>query len=173
LLYNLLKIITFYVEQSCYCALEGEKESYVIGYSPRLSMAKEPIEINSYDEFKRKSSGDLITKLTLDGYATKDDCKLLEPFFKLNSFSLYSEAIIIGENKGKAAELICKTMGVDREDSIAIGDSANDLDMLRFAGLGIAMGNASDDVKAAAGAITADCGKGGVAQALRKFVLSC
>jgi hypothetical protein len=41
--------------------------------------------------------------------------------------------------------------------------------MIRLAGLGIAMGNATADVKAIAGAITGNCGKGGVAKALKKF----
>jgi hydroxymethylpyrimidine pyrophosphatase-like HAD family hydrolase len=68
-------------------------------------------------------------------------------------------------------ELILNESGIKREDSIAIGDSANDLDMIRFAGLGIAMGNACAELKAEAAAVTGDCGKGGVAEALRKFLL--
>ena len=43
--------------------------------------------------------------------------------------------------------------------------------MIRFAGLGIAMGNATTEVKSAAREVTGDCGKGGVAGALKKFVL--
>ena len=167
----LAKIVAWFTKQSRYCVLEGERDCYIINHSSRIRTAKAPISVSSPDDFKIKSSGDLVTKLTLDGFASEDECRLLEPFFKVNKFVDYSEAIIKGENKGKAMELILNTLGIKREDSIAIGDSANDLDMLRFAGLGIAMGNAPPEIKAAAGAITADCGKGGVAEALGKFVL--
>ena len=165
------KIISWYVRKSGYCVLEGERECYIINHSTRIGTAKAPIYVNSPDDFKRKSSGDLITKLTLEGFASEDERRLLEPFFKINLFTNYSEVIIKGETKGKAMELVLNTLGIEREDSIAIGDSANDLDMIRFAGLGIAMGNASAELKAAASASTGDCGKGGVAEALRKFVL--
>ena len=166
-------IFTWYGKQKDFCILEGERDCYIINPSPPfpLRMPKDPVPVNSLDDFKRKSSGDRITKVTLDGFASEDECRLLEPFFRVNSFSEYSEAIIKGENKGKAMVFILNTLGIGREDSIAIGDSANDLDMFHAAGLSVAMGNASDGVKAAAGAVTADCGKGGVAEALRKFVL--
>ena len=168
---TLAKIFAWYIKQSRCCILEGERDCYVINSFPPLSMAKSPISVNSFDDFKRKSSGDLITKITLNGFAPEDECQLLEPYFTMNCFSAYSEAIIKGNDKGKAMELILYRLGIEQEDSIAIGDSANDLDMIRYAGLGIAMGNASAELKAAAGAITGDCGKGGVAGALRKFVL--
>ena len=168
----LAKIFEWYGKNSCYCCLEGERDSYIINHSSLIDTAKTAISVNSLEDFKRKSNGDLITKLTLDRYASEEEFLILEPFFKLNCFADYSEGIISGENKGKAMALILNTLGIEREDSIAIGDSTNDLDMIRFAGVGIAVGNASDELKAAAGAITTDCGKGGVAEALGKFVLS-
>jgi hydroxymethylpyrimidine pyrophosphatase-like HAD family hydrolase len=107
----------------------------------------------------------------MDGLITEEDRVFLGSFLKLNSFADYSEGIIKGENKAKAMEIILEKTGVGREDSIAIGDSVNDLDMIRYAGLGVAMGNACAELKAAAGAVTGNCGQGGVAQALRKYVL--
>jgi hydroxymethylpyrimidine pyrophosphatase-like HAD family hydrolase len=67
--------------------------------------------------------------------------------------------------------IILEAAGIPRENSIAIGDSANDIDIVRAAGIGIAMGNASDDLKAVAREITGDCGKGGVGGAIKRFVL--
>jgi hydroxymethylpyrimidine pyrophosphatase-like HAD family hydrolase len=67
--------------------------------------------------------------------------------------------------------IVLEALDIPRENSIAIGDSKNDIDIIRAAGLGIAMGNASQELKALAGAITGDCGKGGVGQAITKFVL--
>jgi len=166
------KIIARYVKQSSYCALEGERDCYIINQSSFIRTAKASISVNSPEDFKRKSSGDLVTKLTLEGFISDDEYRFLEPFFTVNRFADYTEAILKNENKGNAAELILNTVGIKREDSFAIGDSANDIDMFRFAGLGIAMGNASDEIKATAGAITGNCGEGGVAAALRKFVLA-
>ena len=52
---------------------------------------------------------------------------------------------------------------------IAIGDGYNDLSMIKFAGLGIAMGNAQEPVKKAADYITLSNEEGGVAEALEHF----
>ena len=166
------RIFAWYDKQPSFCILEAEQNCYIINGSHQLHMAREPISVNSFDEFKRKSSGDLVTKITLDGFASSYERSLLESFFKVNCFAEYSEAVIKGENKGKAMELILGNTGIEKEDSIAIGDSANDLDMFHCAGLAIAMGNAPDEIKAAAGAVSAECGNGGVAAALKKFVLS-
>ena len=168
----LVKIFTWYGNQSRCCILEGEQGFYIINHSSRLYTTKAPVPVSSLDEFKRKSSGDLITKLTLDDHVSEEEQLLLEPFVEVTRFTDYSEGIIKGENKAKAMKIIFDNLKIRQEDSIAIGDSANDMDMIRFAGLGIAMGNACAELRSAAGAITEDCGKGGVARALRKFILS-
>ena len=55
--------------------------------------------------------------------------------------------------------------------AIAVGDEGNDVAMIRAAGLGVAMGNATDDVIAAADAVTADCDHDGVAQVIYDYLL--
>ncbi len=54
---------------------------------------------------------------------------------------------------------------------VAIGDNFNDLEMLRFAGLGVAMGNAPEPVKQAAKMVTASNDEDGVAQVLEQHIL--
>ena len=166
---RLEKIFAWYAVSSKCCILEGERDCYYINPSTWFFTARTPFYVNSYDKFKEISKGDFITKLTLDGFASDEEKRILEAELKPNLFSDYSEWIIKGENKAKAMELILKNLGLSREDSIAIGDSANDLDMIRFAGTGIAMGNACAGLKAEATFITGDCGKGGVAEALQKY----
>ena len=61
--------------------------------------------------------------------------------------------------------------GLQPEEIIAFGDGENDLDMLRFAGIGVAMGNAEVAVKEAADFVTADIDDDGIAKALRHFGL--
>ena len=61
-------------------------------------------------------------------------------------------------------------MGVTMEETIAFGDGTNDLTMLRAAGLGVAMGNAAPEVKAAAGMVTDDNEHSGVAKVIREIL---
>lgn len=65
-------------------------------------------------------------------------------------------------DKGKGIECICRHFGVSPEDTIAFGDSMNDAAMLRRAGLGIAMGNACEELKALADAVCEDVARDGV-----------
>ena len=54
---------------------------------------------------------------------------------------------------------------------MAFGDGGNDVSMLRYAGIGVAMGNANDDVKAHADYVTTSIDEDGVANALKHFGL--
>ena len=73
-------------------------------------------------------------------------------------------------NKGAALERLCGILGVEREESIAFGDDTNDMSMLRAAGVGVAMGNAKDIVKAAADMVTLTNDEAGLAKALEKLI---
>jgi hypothetical protein len=74
-------------------------------------------------------------------------------------------------SKWQALKAIAAQAGIAPADIIAIGDDWNDLEMIRHAGLGIAMGNALDAVKAAADYVTASNADDGLAQAIEDFVL--
>lgn len=73
--------------------------------------------------------------------------------------------------KGTAVHYLSDYLGVPVEDTIAIGDSENDLEMLKAAGVGIAMGNASDYVKKTADDITESVVQDGVYHAFLKYGL--
>ena len=55
-----------------------------------------------------------------------------------------------GVSKGKALENLARRLGVDRKETMAIGDNWNDVDMIEWAGQGVIMGNAADDLRAMA-----------------------
>ena len=76
-----------------------------------------------------------------------------------------------GVSKGKAVAILASFYELKREEIITIGDSENDLSMIEYAGLGIAMGNATDMVKGKADYITDSNDNEGVANAINKFVL--
>jgi len=74
-------------------------------------------------------------------------------------------------DKASALQMVLGELGVDAGECIAMGDSESDLAMLKLAGLGIAMGNSPDEVKREALHIAPTNDDGGVAWALRRFVL--
>ncbi len=78
--------------------------------------------------------------------------------------------LIVGDGgKNRGMEHMLQHFGLQREQSIAFGDGGNDIDMLEYAGIGVAMGNATPQTKAAADYVTADVDDDGIAKALRHF----
>lgn len=73
--------------------------------------------------------------------------------------------------KGDALEFLARRFGIKREEIIAVGDSYNDLEMLEYAGLGVAVANAREEVKKKAGYVTEASYSDGVVEVLEKFVL--
>ncbi len=79
-----------------------------------------------------------------------------------------------GNEKSKksiALQTLAENLGIKREEILAIGDGMNDLDMLEYAGTGVAMANGAKAVKEAADHITDTNDNHGVAKAIRKFVI--
>ena len=74
-------------------------------------------------------------------------------------------------HKGMALDRICDLLGIPAEETMALGDSGNDIAMLRRAGLGVAMGNAPDFVKEAADVITDRYDEDGAAKAIERWAL--
>lgn len=88
-----------------------------------------------------------------------------------HSFDTNIEINAPGVDKGEGLIALAKVLGYGPENIMAIGDSNNDLAMIRKAGLGVAMGNATPPVLAAADAVTLTNNEDGVAAAIEKFVL--
>lgn len=81
------------------------------------------------------------------------------------------ELVPKGHSKATGMEMMCETLGISRADTFAVGDSINDLAMLEYAGVGIAMGNGTRDAKAAADYVTTGLHEDGIYNALLHFGL--
>lgn len=86
-----------------------------------------------------------------------------EPFF--------IEVMAQGVSKANAIAALIKRIGVEREDVIACGDGLNDLSIIRYAGVGVAMGNAQPEVKEAADTITLTNDEDGLIPVIRRYIL--
>ncbi|EGL18513.1 MULTISPECIES: Cof-type HAD-IIB family hydrolase [Paenibacillus] len=76
-----------------------------------------------------------------------------------------------GISKASGIEEVCKLLGIEMSQVIAMGDSENDIAMIRAAGLGVAMGNAQDGVKRIADLVTVTNDEDGVAKIIQEYVL--
>lgn len=84
-----------------------------------------------------------------------------------NCFEIMKE----GVNKRSGVEELAALHGIDMKNVMTLGDYDNDMPMIRAAWLGVAMGNATDEVKACADYVTDTNDNDGVAKAIEKFVL--
>lgn len=75
-------------------------------------------------------------------------------------------------SKGTAIAEVARRFGIEREQVLAIGDSFNDLDMIRWAGVGVAMGNAAPEIQALADHVVMSNMEEGVVEAFERFVLA-
>ncbi len=121
-------------------------------------------------------------KEILKGIAVNDDIdkiqgaksalRDMEDFEVVSSRFDNFEVMNKGVSKGSAVKFLADYYGIAKEQVICIGDSENDLSMIKFAGLGVAMGNGNNEVKAAASYITDDNNCDGVSKVIEKFVLN-
>lgn len=81
------------------------------------------------------------------------------------------EIVPKGYSKATGIEYVCNLLGIERENTYAFGDSANDLEMLDFVAHGIAMGNATVEAKRAAEYVTTDIMEDGIWNGLKHYGL--
>ena len=87
-----------------------------------------------------------------------------------NARSWVFEVFAPGADKWTAGHRLADRDGIPARDIVAVGDDVNDLEMIREAGLGIAMGNAGDRLRRIADEVTASCDEDGLAAAISRFL---
>ena len=81
----------------------------------------------------------------------------------------FTDVVAAGNSKAVGMEAICRHYGIRQDETIAFGDGGNDIEMLQWAGIGIAMGNAEQNVKDHADIVTTDVDHDGIEQAVNKL----
>lgn len=93
-----------------------------------------------------------------------------EKYSFIMSESFFLECNMKGISKGSSLARICDQMQIKPEEVIAFGDAPNDLSTIKFAGLGVAMGNACEELKKAADEITLTNNEDGIAVILEQYI---
>lgn len=116
--------------------------------------------------FQMKEDGEYLNREEVNQYLKKlPDIHVVDGGFANLEFNK------AGVSKASGIRFMSKYLGIPKEDIMAIGDSENDIEMLKEAGLGIAMGNALDEVLVVADDVTAPNDEDGVAKAIEKYLL--
>ncbi|MDC3415848.1 Cof-type HAD-IIB family hydrolase [Aquibacillus salsiterrae] len=102
---------------------------------------------------------------------TKLKAALASDFSIMRSKPFFLEFTEKGVTKGTSLNKLIETLGIKQEEVIAMGDSYNDQEMIEFAGLGVAMGNAPADIKSIADLVTDTNTNDGVAKVVEDYVL--
>lgn len=88
------------------------------------------------------------------------------------SADYFLECVPLGIDKAQSLNRLITTLGITKEEVIACGDGYNDLSMIRFAGLGVAMANAAKDIQSEADYVTLSNEEDGVAHVVEQFILA-
>lgn len=110
-------------------------------------------------------------KEILDKITAEIPKELFEKYNIIRSVPCMLEFMKNGCNKAIGVERLAKHLKIKKEEIIAIGDAVNDKEMIEYAGLGVAMGNASEEIKMAADFITKSNEEDGVAYVIDKFII--
>lgn len=130
----------------------------------------------NHDNLSEFAKNNAIEKINLFYFDGEFYNEIKEKLFSIDGIDKTSpvsgdiEMTFSGVNKGNALENMCKELCFTSDEVMAFGDADNDIEMLQYAGYGIAMGNASVECKEAAKYETLSNGEDGIAAAIEKFV---
>lgn len=100
----------------------------------------------------------------------KEELETIEGLKITSSWENNIEIMSEGVDKGQAIKMLCEHLNIGRSEIMAFGDNYNDIEMLEYAGLGVAMGNSNDDIKEIADYVTDTNEESGFANAIFKFM---
>ncbi len=152
-----------------YKAIEGILDMKPNGYEPYHFMLQPAFVRKEEDYIENPTPIHKLLVYSLNVETNVKLSKLLPKEYYLINYGTFAELINNGINKATGIRQVLDHFGGKIEDSIAIGDSMNDLEMLKEAGIGIAMGNANDIVKAHADVVAPHILEDGIYRVLEEL----
>ena len=81
----------------------------------------------------------------------------------------FTDIVEASNSKAVGIEVLCQHYGIERSETMAFGDGCNDIEMLQYCAIGVAMGNACRELLEIADHVTEDCDHDGVAEGIKTF----
>ena len=170
--------VAFYLELGKSVFFEGESACFWVNPQSKDSANKmlgagrfKCYEVTDPAQFDREFANERISKFTFwQAGMTSEERALWSKKLRVIEHPTYAESVIYGCDKAVGMQVALDVLGIPRENSIAMGDSANDREMLEYAAHSVAMGNATEDTKAICSFISTDASEGGVAYAIRALL---
>ena len=162
-------MLTLYEAQEGAIVLDGDFARH-----PAIQLERERMLAKGFRVYTPEEHPRFMKFLTWDapGCRRQEFLKDMEPYFSpIDRGNTAVEYVTKGCSKAGGMELLLKALGVSREDTLAIGDSTNDLSMFRAAGHTVCMGGGAEELKALSDYVTAPVMEDGIAKALKHFGL--
>ena len=152
-----------------YMRAAGYSEGLIQGAYGNVKTTDEPTGVRGVQKFSYFLSDKTTDEMTRDlgGLFYVVDYSV----GSLKTEKYFGEITRAGINKGSAIRRYIDFVGASMEDTVAIGDSGNDIDMIELCAVGVAMGNATEPIKAAADLVTADVDRDGIYHAFLRLGL--
>lgn len=165
-----LESITAHVLQCGFvCIYEGEAQNLYCG---EKNPGADWLPVNNPVDFDEKYRDIAVTKITVMGQLDAEFLRILSDCgMRAIQYERYAEAAAAECSKADGMRIMLEAVGISRENSIAMGDSLNDLEMIQYAGIGVAMDNAAEPIKQIADVITLHARDGGVGAFIEENIL--
>ncbi len=159
-----------FAHREYWVVFEGYHSNYVITNNIRqCNELQKPV--NSLEELKAYCENDEIQVVAMSEIISDEFKELFKDEVTIFQFGYYADIVVKGLNKAEGIKKVLAETGIKRENTIAIGDSNNDYDMIKYAGIGVAMANSQQSVIDIADYVTASNYDCGVAKAIEKILL--
>jgi Cof subfamily protein (haloacid dehalogenase superfamily) len=145
------------------------------GYSSFCAVKPTIVNMKLSDYFEKKDIDLLKIVIILDDekavnkYIDILNEKFKDKFSFSKSYTNFLEVVNINASKGIAVKYLADRYGIKREEVMAFGDATNDNSMIEYAGLGVAVGNAMDELKEIADLVSDTCENDGVGKTIEKY----
>jgi len=146
--------------------IEGISRVYGVTYG---SIEPWKTDLSAHENAETASAEDLL-KICFVGQADMETLEKLGEYFTVYQHQVYFESAVKGYTKAEGMLYVADLLGIPAENCIAVGDSTNDEEMIMAAGVGVAMGNATDELKKIADIITETNANDGVAVILEQLL---
>ena len=164
------KLAEYFLECPDYwCVFEGYHSNYIISNEIRNpnKMQRVVKSMKDVDDF---CENDEIQLFAMGPVPKEDFVEMFSDELDFFLIGSYADCVLKGLNKANGIEKVIEITGIKKENTVAMGDSANDLAMLRYAQIGVVMKNAPPEVQDQADYITDFNYECGVAKAIRKLI---